>query len=301
MSLLRRAISVIRAIYREWQKDNGMMLAAGVAFYATFSLAPLLLLLTNSGAMLFGRASARSRLLELVGDSVGPGASAAVERILLSARQTDAGATAISVFLLLVAASAVFRHLKVALNVVLDVPTDDQGNIVWRFLRDRLLAAAVAVTTIVLIVSALGVTAILGWLRRNAPGVLSEIAIVWRGAEFLTSFVVLAIVFTGVLRFVPDIRMEWRLVVRGGAVAAALFVVSQYLITLYVARASFTTAYGAAGSVVLLLFYVYFTVALLLVTAEATEMVAREDAAFRRERHELQERQHYEPRKPDGT
>lgn len=301
MSLLRRAISVIRAIYREWQKDNGMMLAAGVAFYATFSLAPLLLLLTNSGAMLFGRASARSRLLELVGDSVGPGAAAAVERILLSARQTDAGATAISVVLLLIAASAVFRHLKVALNVVLDVPTDDQGNVVWRFLRDRLLAAAVAVTTIVLIISALGVTAILAWFRRNAPAVLSEIAIVWRGAEFLTSFVVLAIVFTGILRFVPDIRMEWRHVVRGGAVAAALFVVSQYLITLYVARASFTAAYGTAGSVVLLLFYVYFTVALLLATAEATEMVAREDAAFRRERHELQERQHYEPRKPDGT
>lgn len=292
---LRRIGTVLRAGYDEWNRDNAMMLAAAVAFYASFSLAPLLVLLLNAGALLFGEEAARRRLLQFVTDAVGADAARAVERLIVAASQTDAGTTAVSVVLLVLSSSAMFRHLKVALNIVLDVPTKDEGGVL-RFLKKRLFAAVVAIAGIVVVLSALGATAALAWLRANAPEMIGG-AMVWRGAELLVSFGVVTLVFGAILKFVPDIELKWRYVAICAPLAALLFVTGQFLISIYLARARLTAAYGAAGSVVLLLVYVYFTVAVLLAAAELTEIFARNDAGFRHDRQRLQEGERYHARK----
>lgn len=295
---LRRIPAFWKLTREELRRDNAMMFAAGVAFYATFSLAPLLLLLLRGGAVLFGHQAARNRLLGFMEDAAGASVAAAAGRVLRAASQADNGATAASAILLVIAASAVFRHLKAALNVVLDVPTREDGGFL-RYLRNRAAAAVMAVTGIMVVTGALAATAVLAWIRAHAPGTFGRLELVWRGAELLVSFAVLTIVFTAVLKFVPDIRMKWRHAGTGGALAALVFATGQFLIGVYVSRTRFTAAYGAAGSVVLLLLYVYFTVAVILAAAELMEVVARGDRDFREERRRLQDGRRYRRRKSD--
>lgn len=289
---------VLKDAWDEWKHDNAMMLAAAVAFYATFSLAPLLLLLLRAGAAIFGRAAARAQMLELVRDTAGANAARAVARVLAAASENDGGATAMSILLLLIASSAVFRHLKQALNLVLDVPTQADRGVV-RFLKNRAFAALMALTGIVLVVGALGATAVLAWMRARAPQAIMRAVAVWRVAELLVSFAVLMLVFASILKFVPDIRMKWRHVAAGASLAALAFTAGQSLISVYVSRTSFSSSYGAAGSVVLLLLYVYFAAAVILAAAELTEVLARADRDFRSDRRRLQDRQQYQPRKTD--
>lgn len=296
----RRAGAILKATWDELRRDNAMMLAAAVAFYATFSLAPLLLLLLHAGAVFFGRHAAREQLLAFVRDTAGPNAARAAGRILVAAADADGGVTVVSVILLLIASSAVFRHLKAALNLVLDVPTKKDGGFL-RYVKNRAFAAVMAMTGIVVVISALGATAVLAWLREHAPDALVRAAVIWRGAELLISFGVIAVVFAAVLRFVPDIRLKWRHTGAGAALAALVFTLGQFLITVYVSRTRFTAAYGAAGSVVLLLLYVYFTVAVILAAAELAEILARRDRDFRNDRRKLQDGEHYEARKSDET
>lgn len=295
---LRRAGAILKATWEELRRDNAMMLAAGVAFYATFSLAPLLLLLLHGAALFFGRDAAREQLLGFVRDTAGPNAARAAGRILVAAADADGGVTFLSVILLLLASSAVFRHLKAALNLVLDVPTKEDGGFL-RFVKNRAFAAVIAVVGIVIVITALGATAVLAWLRGHAPDALVRRDVIWRGAELLISFAIINAVFTGVLKFVPDIRMKWRRAAGGAALAALVFTFGQFLISVYVSQTSFTAAYGAAGSVVLLLLYVYFTVAVILAAAELTEILARRDREFCDDRRRLQDEGEYRPRKSD--
>ncbi len=297
---LRSAAALTRATYREWQRDNGMMLAAAIAFYATFSIAPLLLLLLNAGALLFGEETARARLLALVTDAMGARAAEAVDRIIIAASRTDAGATVASVILLLLSASAVFRHLKTALNIVLDVPTKKESGVL-RYLKNRVFAAVIVVAGIVLHLSALAAMTGVAWIRDNVPEILGEAAGLWRLAEMAVSYGLLAVVFAAILKFVPDIELKWRHVAIGAGLAALLFVTGQLLISAYLARASVTAAYGAAGSVVLLLLYVYFTAAVILASAELTERFARDDAEFRNDRRRAQDEQAYSPHKEEAA
>lgn len=295
---LHRAAALLKATYEEWKGDNAMMLAAAVAFYATFSIAPLLVLIVTGGSLLFGEESAQRRLLDFVSEAIGARAAQAVGRLVLAASETDAGATTVSIVLLVLAASAVFRHLRIALNIVFDVPTREESGML-RFVKSRLFAALAVVIGIVLLLSALGMAAALAWWRENAPQPILGASFVWRATELLASFAVLAVVFATILKFVPDIALKWRSVATGALLAAFVFTGGQQMISLYVARASLTTVYGAAGSIVLILVYIYFAVAVLLAAAELTEILAREDREFRQDRRRLQDGERFEPQKSD--
>lgn len=293
----RRAVDIAREVWREWQHDNAMLLAAAVAFYATFSLAPLLVLLLNGTAMLLGEDAARAKLLDFVANTVSVRAAGATERVIAAASDADAGATLVSVIVLLVSASAVFRYLKLALNIVLDVPTKEERGL-YRIVRKRFVATIIAVVAIVLLVGALAATAVLEWAGENAPERL-QWAPLWNALRFILTLVIQAIGFAAILKFVPDMKLRWRHVAIGSALAALAFAGGQLLIASYLARSSLASAYGAAGSIVLLLVYIYFTVAILFAAAELTEVLAREDAEFRRERDQVQQEEHHVPRKPD--
>ena len=296
LAKLRGAAGLLRAAWGEWQRDNAMMFAAAVAFYATFSLAPLLLLLLNTGAIVFGERAARVRVIELVGETVGPRAGHAVARLMEAASDTEGGVTALSAVLLVIAASAVFRHLKFALNTVLDVPTREDSGIL-QYIRRRVFAVVIVIVAIVLLLSALGTVAGLEWVRANTPEALMADAAIWRSIELAASFVMVAILFGMVLKFVPDVDLDWRHVAVAATVAAAIFAAAQWLLGLYLSKSNFASAYGAAGSVVLLLVYVYLTTSVLLAAAELTEVIARRDVVFRSRRREAQDEQDYQPRK----
>lgn len=295
---IREAGDLLQCAYQAWQRDNAMMLAAAVAFYATFSLAPLLLLLIHGGALLFGEEAALRRLLELVSGAAGGKAARAVERLIEAAAEGDAGVTVFNSVVLVVGASAVFRQLKVALNIVLDIPTEEERG-VMKFLKKRAFAVVVAIAVIALVLTGLGVTAASEWMRAYAPDSFFGAGTLWRIIDRLVFFAALTVIFAAILKFVPDIDLAWRHVRASAALAALLFVCGQLLLGLYLAHGSLTSAYGAAGSIVLLLVYVYFTVAVILAAAELSEVIARRDPEFRYQRRRVQDEQDYEPRKEE--
>ena len=294
---LKRTAAIAKEVWHEWRHDNAMMLAAAVAFYATFSLAPLLVLLLNVAALLLGEDDARSRLLELVTASVSQKAARATDRILDAATEAESGTTILSVILLVAAASAIFRYLRLALNLVLDVPTREDSGF-FRIIRKRLFSALIAVVAILLLVAALAATAMLEWAGANAPGML-QWAPLWSALRLLLTLAVLAIGFGAILRYVPDVELKWGHVMLGASLASLTFAGGQFLIATYLARSSLASAYGAAGSIVLLLVYICFTVALLLAAAELTEVLARDDSEFRSKRRQLRAEEGQAPRKDD--
>ena len=296
---LTAAKNVAQAAWREWNRDNATLLAAAVAFHATFSLAPLLVLLLNATALLLGEAAARARLVEFVSYTAGGRAATAIERVVVSATTDDRGATILSIVVLLISASTVFRHLKLALNAVLDVPTPDEGGILL-LLKKRAFAAVVAVAGILLLIAALAATAAIEWMSEYAPRALQSPGL-WNVTEVLLSFTVIGLVFAAILKFVPDIDLQWRHVAAGSAMAALAYTIGQQLIAFWVARSSVAGAYGAAGSIILLLIYFYFTSAMLLAAAELTEVLARRDSEFRRARKQAQDKHAYEGRKDEDA
>lgn len=293
---LRTIWQLVRNTFREWQHDNAMMLAAAVAFYATFSLAPLLLLLVHGGALIFGEEAALRRLLDVVANAAGERTAGAVQRIIVAAADSDTDTTLINVGILIIGASAVFRQLKQALNLVLDVPTEADGGVL-PYLRKRAFAIVVVIAVIALIVAGLVMTAVTEWLRSNVPDTIFASGLLWRLLDRAIFFILLAFVFAAILKYVPDVALTWRHVAPGAIVAALLYVLGQLLLGLYLAHGNLASAYGAAGSVVLLLVYVYFTVAVLLAAAELSEVIARRDPDFRYARQRAQSEHQYAPRK----
>lgn len=298
MKYCRTGAALLRTAWGEWRRDNATMLAAAVAFYAAFSLAPLLILLLSAAGTLFGTEDARTRVLGLVTTAGSARAARAVEQFIVSASRTDdAGTNVLSMIVVVISASSVFRQLKRTLHVILDVPIRTERGFI-RFVRTRAFAVAVVVGAIVLLVVILAVTAAMEWLRANTPEAVFADAFLWRGGKLLLSFVMLTMLFGAILRFVPDVRLAWRHAGSAASLAALVFVPGKFLIALFVARTRPAPLYGGAGSLALVLIYVYFTVAVLLAAAELAEVLARRDAAFVARRERLQQNAGYEARKP---
>lgn len=276
------------ATARDWKRDNASLLAAAVAFYAAFSLGPLLVLVVSTGALLFTEQRAQAEAVELAARAMGPQTGDAVARLLRAATAEErTGITLVSAVLLFLSASAVFRQLRLALNIVLDVPPrEGRGLVTW--LRSRVIATLMVVATLVLLLTAVAATSVLAAIRRNAPSFAGFDVALWTAVDFVLTTLVVAFIFGGIVKFVPDVRLRWRHVAVGSLAAAVLFTAGRYAISLYIARSELTSLYGAAASLFVVLLAIFFGTALLLLAAELTEASARHDRAFREERDRLQ-------------
>ncbi|MEO8380658.1 MAG: YihY/virulence factor BrkB family protein [Acidobacteriota bacterium] len=296
----RNSAAILRTASDGWRRDDATLLAAAVAFFAAFSLAPLLVLLLSAAGTLFGAEDARTRVLALVTAAGSPRAARAVESLMIRAAATDdSGTNIVSVFVLVISASSVFRHLKRTLHLIFDVPIRKEKG--WiRFARTRAFAVAVVVGTIFLLVIILAAGASLEWLRANTPEAVFADAALWRTTELLLSFVVLTVLFGAILRYVPDVRLPWRQTGWAAALAALVFVAGKFLIAQFVTRTRPASPYAGTGALTLVLIYVYFAAAVILAAAELAEVLARRDAAFVSMRERLQQRAGWLPRKPAG-
>ncbi|HEU4522168.1 MAG TPA: YihY/virulence factor BrkB family protein [Thermoanaerobaculia bacterium] len=278
----------IKKLYREWQNDNATMLAAAVAFYATFSIGPLLLMIVAIGSLFFSEEATRREVVEGTARLVNMRAAKAVERILTAATTGDK--TTVTIFsgiLLLFGASGIFRQLRLALNLVLDIPDPPEG---WvAFLRSRAIAVVMVVGTMVLLVVVMTLTATLTAIRRFVPTIPAVDLTMWRIVDFCVSTLLIAVVFAAILKWVPDVRLRWRHVWKGAAVAAILFSIGRLLLGFYLSRAAATSIYGAAASLFVTLVMIFFAVLVILLAAEITELLGRRDAEFEAERKKAQD------------
>ncbi|HUP49711.1 MAG TPA: YihY/virulence factor BrkB family protein [Thermoanaerobaculia bacterium] len=282
-------IGWLRNLYDEWQADNATLMAAAVAFYATFSIGPLLLVIISIGSLFFSEEATRDQLVEGTARLVNERAATAVERIVDAATSEDrAGVTLIGGVLLLFGASGVFRQLRLALNLVLDIPDPPEG---WKaFLRSRAIAVVMVIGTMCLLAVLMLLTATLNTARSIIPEIPAADVAVWRTIDFAVTTILIAAVFAAILKWVPDVRLRWRHVWKGAAVAAILFSVGRLLIGIYLSRAMTTSMYGAAASLFVALVIIFFTVLVILLAAEITKILGRRDAEFAEERRRAQEK-----------
>ncbi|CAE6717574.1 YihY/virulence factor BrkB family protein [Paraburkholderia aspalathi] len=265
----RRQANWAIGAFKQFADDRCAAMAASIAFYAAFSLAPTLVMVIAVAGWFFGAAAARGELFNHIHGLLGDQAAAGVQTIVENAHHSGSAggiAAIISFSMLAIGASATFSSLNSALNMVWPY-TGPRSSSVIAMVRVRLisfgLVLGVAFLLIVSLVLDTVITFIGKWLWGNSPYV-----VIGNLLQLGVGLLVLAFAFAGLLKFLPDAKVQWRDAFVGGIVAAVLFSAGKKLFALYIAHAGMASSFGAAGSLAVLLMWLYFSAAVLLLGAE---------------------------------
>lgn len=261
--------------FKNWQADNVSLYAASLAYYAMFAIAPLLVIAIVVAGAFFGRGTVQAEIVERVGDELGTQAADLIETALASAFPEGGGliATLFAVGVLVFAATAIFGNLKRVLNQIWRVKADPERGL-RNLVTSRLIGLGLTLGAGLLIILILA----LNTLINGVQGVVEDFA---PGATVLLRFVnlplqlaIYTLIFGTIFRLLPDVDITWEDVGVGAFATAVLFYIGQYLIGLYLGFTGVSSAYGAAGSLVVILVWVFYSMMILLTGAEFTQAYA---------------------------
>jgi membrane protein len=273
-------LRLIGSAARAWWDDDCTRLGASLAYYTLFAIAPVLLVATAIAGMVLGAEAVRDEIVGQLDHLVGREGALAVKSLLDGASKRRSGifATIVGGIAFLVAATGAFLELQVALNTIWRVKPNPGTNI-RGFLVDRLRSFGLVVAIGFLLLVSLSVTAALAaldsWLFGRAPAM----PLLWKAGSVLVSLAVTTGLFALLFRFLPDVHLRWRDVTTGAAVTAVLFTIGQYVIGLYLGQSDVASSYGAAGSMMILLLWVYYSCQILLFGAEFTRVYVQRHGA----------------------
>jgi membrane protein len=269
--LLRLGVSTLEA----WWTDNVPRLGASLSYYTLFAIAPVLLVAIAIAGFVFGAEAVRGEIVGQLDELLGREGAQAVQALLAGATREQAGAlaTVVGSVTFVLAATGAFLELQAALNTIWRVKPRPDVNL-RAFLTDRLRSFGLVVAVGFLLLVSLAVSAALAalgrWVGRTAP----DLPVIWNAANLLVSLAVITALFALVYRILPDVHLRWRDVAIGAFVTALLFTLGKQGIGLYLGKSSTASSYGAAGSVVVLLLWVYYSSQIVLLGAEFTRLYA---------------------------
>ena len=272
-------LDLFKETIREWREDGANRLAAALAYYTTFSLAPLLVLIIAIAGLVGGREAAQSQTMAQVQDLLGEDGREFVEGMIESASQPETGlaATFIGAVTLLFGALGVFGELQNSLNTIWEVkpkPARNWIDGVRRFVVRRLLSFTMVLGIGFLLLASLVISAAVSAFGEYV-GNRWLLADFWLGLiNFIISFFVITFLFAMIFKFLPEIKIAWKDVWLGAAVTSALFSLGKFLIGLYLGRSQVGNTFGAAGSLAILLIWVYYSAQILFLGAEFTQVYA---------------------------
>lgn len=275
---LKQVWRLLKQAFQEWNQDRASQLAAALAYYTLFSLAPLLILAIAIASLFFDNGAVRDQLMGQVEALMG-GASANFVRTVLDNANRPGGssgwvASAISVVLLVVGATGVLSQLQLSLNTIWNLETRPGIGLVDQ-LRKRLLSLGMVIVIGFLLLVSLIASSIIsgfsGYLNTLIPGLDALVQLL----NFVLAFGLSTLLFALMFKYLPDAIIAWRDVWFGAAATAILFSVGKYLIGLYLGNSSFGSSYGAAGSVIILLVWVFYSAQILFYGAELTQVYSR--------------------------
>jgi membrane protein len=276
---------VLIASLKSWVDHRGDSKGAALAFYTLFSMTPILLLAIVVAGYFFGAEAAQGEIVAQVQGLVGPNGAKAIQALLAAARDPASGlvATLIASVLLLVGATSVFAELKDSLDELwgIDKPRQSAFSVI---LRTRLLSFGMVLVLAFLLLVSLIVSAALAVLERYAGGVLGSFAAVLATTSSLISFGVIACMFAIIYKTLPDAPLTWRDVWIGAAFTAGLFSLGKYAIGLYLGNSGVASSFGAAGSLIALLLWVYYSAQIFFLGAEFTRHYALRFGSLQHER-----------------
>ncbi len=273
---MKRVIDILLETVREWNEHKATRLAATLAYYTVFSLTPFLVVVTALVGLVFGREAVQGRIVEQFQGLVGSQGARMIEDLLRAAYQPSASfvATVIGIGVLILGAAGTFIELQDALNTVWETGPR-QGSGILQFLRDRLVSFILVLGVGFLLLVSLAISAGLAALDHFIAGSLPGWQAILGISNFAVSFGVITLLFAILFKYLPDIRIEWRDVWLGALVTALLFNIGKFALGLYLGRSAIASAYGAAGSLVVILVWVYYSAQILLLGAEFTRVYAR--------------------------
>lgn len=271
MRVIRRAWSILVDAVMGWINDDALSLGAAIAFCTIFSLAPLMILVTGVAGLVFTNETAQAALVEEVSRLIGPEAAETVRASVTNSSHLGAGiwATAVGIGTILIGSTTVFAQLQTALNRIWKVEPPTDSTVTWLVkarLRGLALIAAIGFLLIVSLVVSAGLAALHQWMNQY----LAELAVLLWVVETFASLAVFTVLFAAIYRVLPDTYIPWSDLWLGAATTAILFAVGKTLIGLYLGTSGIASVYGAAGSFVLILLWVYYSATLFLFGAELT-------------------------------
>jgi membrane protein len=257
------------------QKHNAFRFAAALAFYTVVSLAPLVIVVVGVMGLFFGETAARERLVQELGALVGSEGAAAVSLVLQNAQDqpTSIVATLVGIGAFFVALVGVYFELQAALNTTWGVaPKPDQSFLTT--LRKMFLSFALMGVFGLLMLVSLAIGTVLSAVDQVLVNWQPELVLLWKTLNFLVSLGIALLVFALVFKFIPDVQISFSDVWVGAAITTVLFSVGRFLIGLYLGQSAVTSSYGAAGSIIVLLLWIYYTSLILFFGAELTRVYA---------------------------
>lgn len=271
----RTVLRLFGAVLAAWWNDNVPRLGASLSYYTLFAIAPVMLVAIAIAGLVFGAEAVRGEIVGQLDELVGREGAQAVQALLAGARREDAGvvATIIGSVTFVLAATGAFLELQAALNTIWRVKPRPNVD-VRAFFTDRLRSFGLVVAVGFLLLVSLAVSAALAALGKWVGHAAPDLPTIWNAVNVLVSLAVVTTLFALVYRFLPDVHLRWRDVAMGAFVTAVLFTVGKQAIGLYLGRSSTSSSYGAAGSVIVLLLWVYYSSQIVLLGAEFTRVYA---------------------------
>lgn len=273
---MKKYFAMLKETFQEWKEDDAPQLAAALSYYTIFSLGPLMLIVVSVAGLVFGDAAAQDQVFQQVRSVMGENAAEAIRSMMEGRSQGNAGlwGTIIGIVLLLISASGVFGQLQKALNEVWEVaPRPDLG--IWGTVKARFLSMTMVLGLGFLLLVSLLLSTALSSLQEFMQGQFPGSQLLWQLAGFAVSLAVMVGLFAAIFKVLPDAEIKWSDVWVGAATTAVLFEAGKWLISLYLANSSMVSNFGAGGSLVVVLVWVYFSSMLLFFGAEFTQVYAR--------------------------
>ncbi len=267
---------LIKTAAAEWVEDDAQRLGAALAYYSVLSLGPLLIIALKIAAAVFGRQAAHQELLQQIESLVGEQGATATETMIQNAQNLPSGVlpTIFAVAVLLIASTTIFGSLQGALNTIWEVQAKP-GRGIRGILRDRFLSFLMVLASGLLLLLLVVVSGALAVTKKFLGDVLPEFIHFSQVADFVISLIVTTLVFASIYKALPDVTMAWRDVWIGAGTTAVLFTVGKFLIAFYLSHSNLASAYGAAGSFVVLLVWTYYSAQVFLFGAEVTQVYAK--------------------------
>ena len=263
---------------KAWSADYAPSMGAAISYYTVFSLAPLLLIAIAVAGAVFGRDAVTGRIVAEMRGLVGEQGANLVQSLVLASSDPHRGmvAGAISIVVLALGATSVFTELQTALDRIWHVPASEKPSGVRSILRARLLSFGVIITLVFLLMVSLLVSAALSAVNTWTTGLLPGMAVMAHVLNFVVSLGVATVLFAFIFKMLPSTHIAWSDVWVGAFTTAVLFEVGKLVIGLYLGRSGFTQPFAAAGSVVVVLAWVYYAAQIFLLGAEFTRLYAQQ-------------------------
>lgn len=281
--MLRTVFDLFKQTFKEFNEDNAPRLAAALSYYIAFSLAPLLVITIAIVGFVLQEDSARAEVLNVVSGAMGQSAGEFVTEMVDAVNQPGAGilSTILGVGALLLGALGAFEQLKNALNTVWNVPDKLKPGGIRGLIFNKLLSFGMVLMVGFLLLVSLVLSTVLSWFETYTLTLMPGSEFLMRVLNFVLSFGVVVLLFAMIYRFLPDITLKWRDVWVGAAITALLFTIGKFLLGLYLGNSGTASAYGAAGSFVLILLWIYYSAQIVLFGAEFTQVYAHRFGSLR--------------------